>query len=53
MFEGYPSYDEIKKIVLPYKKSGGSIIILDDQLSGLSDDIVHIFHELSNHSNTT
>ena len=53
MFDGYPSYDEIKKIVLPYKKSGGSIIILDDQLSGLSDDIVRIFHELSHHCNTT
>ena len=53
MINGYPSYDEIKKLVMPYKKVGGSIIILDDQLSGLSDDIVRIFHELSHHCNTT
>ena len=53
MINGYPSYDEIKKLVMPYKKVGGSIIILDDQLSGLSDDIVRIFHELSHHCNST
>lgn len=53
MFDGYPSYDEIRKIVMPFKKTGGSIIILDDQLSGLSDDIVRIFHELAHHCNTT
>ena len=53
MFDGYPSYDETRKIVMPFKKTGGSIIILDDQLSGLSDDIVRIFHELAHHCNTT
>ena len=53
MFDGYPSYDEIRKIVTPYKKLGGSIIVLDDQLSGLSGDIVRIFHELAHHYNTT
>ena len=53
MFHGYPSYDKIRKIVAPYKKLNGSIILLDDQLSNLSDDIVRIFHELTHHCNTT
>ena len=53
MFNGYPTYDNVRKIVLPYKNSGGSIIILDDQLSGLSEDIMRIFHELCHHCNST
>ena len=37
--EGYPSYETVKKLAMPYKKLGGSIAIFDDQLSGLSNDI--------------
>ena len=33
MFYGYQSYDELRKIVAPYKDTNGSIILLDDQLS--------------------
>ena len=49
MFYGYPSYDELRKIVAPYKDTNGSIILLDDQLSRISEDLVRIFHEMSPH----
>ena len=45
MFNTYPKYDKVKDLLLPYKDVG-SAIILDDQLSGISDDIARIFFEL-------
>ena len=53
MFHRYPSYEEIRKIIAPYKNLGGSIILLENQMFGISDDIVRIFFELCNHCNTT
>ena len=53
MLYGYPSYDELRKIVAPYKDTNGSIILLDDQLSGISEDLIRIFHKLSHHCNAT
>ena len=52
-FDGYPSYETVKKLAMPFKKLGGSIAIFDDQLSGLSNDIVRIFQELVHHANMT
>ena len=45
--------EEIRKIVAPYTNLGGSISLLDDQMFGISDDIVRIFLKLCNHCNTT
>ena len=46
LIEGFPGYQEIKEILTPYKNVG-SILVLDDGLSGLNQDITRIFYELS------
>ena len=50
LIEGFPGFEEIKEILTPYKNVG-SILVLDDGLSGLNQDITRIFYELSHHAN--
>lgn len=45
------SYDNITRMVNPYKKNGGSLIIFDDSMSDVTDDFAQIFTNLSHHQN--
>lgn len=52
MIHGYPNYEEISKILKPYKKQG-SILIIDDGLNAVTHDLAKIFFQLSHHANST
>lgn len=47
-----PTLDKIKELTLPFKDSGGSIVIIDDFGNTLGKDIATIFTVLSHHTNT-
>ena len=52
-FEGYSSYETIESTVMPFRDKGGSAVILDDQLGGISTDIQRIFTELCHQGNAS
>ena len=37
MIEGYSNYTELSEHIMSYKHSGGSCLILDDQLSNINE----------------
>ena len=55
LVEGVPRYEELKKLVTPFKNApGGSLIIFDDPASSIgSGDAARLFCELSHHTNAS
>ena len=39
---GYPTYDELEKLLMPHKEEG-SLLVFDDGLQGINDDITRFF----------
>lgn len=51
LIEGLPSLDEIKELVKPYTKNGGSLCVFDDSLDGITDNVSKLFTVISHHLN--
>lgn len=51
MIHGLPSIDEIKSLVSPYKKEGGTVCVFDDSLTDISENISKLFTVISHHMN--
>ena len=49
--QGCPKSKEIEELTLPFKNTGGSIVIIDDFGQDLGKDIVDVFTVLSHHAN--
>ena len=53
IFNELPSFENLKKLLYPYKDSSGCLLVLDDCLGDLSKVVLRIFTELSHHLKVT